>query len=1403
MSATKTALKAAKAALDAHKYQDAIEQARKVLAADPQSYHANVFLGLGLDKQDKNDDSAKAYKAAIQIKQNDPLAWQGLITLYEKQAGKHIDDYQDAAVHLAELFMEADDKHRCQSVVDKFTGFVKKHGNRTQCMRGLSMLLPTSSLYDYLEGRIPHPASTYIKLAEMLEAEEKEKINREIGGRRTRLGAKIGQVTTDVKREVLESSNLEHIYSQIIDWTQDDDTRRQYEEKLLQRAYDTLVVLPMPKKAEKRHQVETLAKGLVILKHPFELAWKIVVEWKDGEELDKWDAGILREQVEFFPDSGLSKVLKAYMESEISPFPHQQNEEKTEEGDPAIGPLLTAEDRLLMMIDGIQANPPSALAHRLMGEYYLYIDEYESAADIARKGIHLLVTEAQISGLALEHSLDAVNISLATALVQYQSPRHHPEARALFDDILRRKPTNTSALVGVGLILEDEMDYTGAIDFLSRALRGTTDPKVKAEAAWCKALNGDYQTGVEELQGCLPALKESDMRTRDLKSQTLYRIGECIWNLDASTTARKDRKGAYEWYLSSLQANMNYAPAYTSLGIYYADYARDKKRARKCFQKAFELSASEVEAAERLAKAFADQGEWDLVEAVAQRVVESGKVKPAPGSKRKGISWPYAALGVVQLNRQDYAKSIVSFQSALRISSGSYHCWVGLGESYHNSGRYIAATKAFEHAQAVEARSEADYGESSWFSEYMLANVKRELGDFEQAIDLYQKVLDAKPSEFGVSITLLQTIVDDAWRSVELGFFGRAAKSAARAFQVAKAIAEIRPNAFNLWKAVGDACSIFTWVQAYVHEFSVHEARALLENGTDTLNYELLADIDGMGQAALQSLSISKGCTPSLSLCLTAAILSHKRAIHACANDSHAQAVAWYNLGWAEYRAHKGLNVDSKSTPKRKASKYSKASVQCFKRAIELEAGNSEFWNSLGVVTTHLNPKVAQHALVRSLFLNDKSAKVWANLGTFYLLQNDFQLANDAFTRAQSTDPTYAHSWLGQGLLAHLLGEAKEAHNLYAHAFEIADSASPIIKRQYACSSFDQLVSAPISSSNISSVLQPLFALQQLRCQVSVEAPYEHLSSLLSERIGSYTDTISSLQSVCLAVESEYEVSESTTALLRFAQAKADLARAQLAGGDYTSAAESAQTALDLSGEETEAHDSTAHLKCRLSAHLTAGLAYYHHGSMDPAIEMFRTALEETDGDPDIVCLLAQVLWAKGGEEERNIAREQLFDCVEKHPSHINAITLLGVTAVLDDDEATIEAVTADLQALRTHDGIDVHQQRKVGEVLAAIATLGSTKDGEGSAEVSEATTAVMLAPSQPHGWSQLADLADEPFPAEMALLTALKAVPPRGLLAAEDLCEVYAGTNRIADAQRAIAIAPWRVCGWEALSPA
>lgn len=1280
--------------------------------------------------------------------------------------------------------------------MDKYVGFAKQQGTRLQYKRALEIMLPGSSLFDYMEGRFPSPAYLYTKVVEIVEAEEKESINKQIGERRTRLGAKIGQVTTEVKREVLQGSNLEHLYGCIINWTSDDDLRRLYEEKVLQRAYDTLAVLPLPRKGEKRAQVLKLAEGLVILKHPFALAWMIVLEWKDVETMEDHDVGLLKEYIELFPDDGLSRVLRGYLGSEISPFPKPPRTAEGEEEEKEHIWSMSTEDRLIMMTEGVQESSRSVMSQRLMGEYYLYLEEHSSAVQSAKTAKELISLEMQVSGLAYQNNIDAVNITLATALIHHQTPRNHPEARELFDAILKRKPTDSSALIGVGLILEEEEDYEGAADFLDRALKRGPDVKVRAESAWCKALKSDWKTGLEELEACLPDLEVPDARTKALRSQTMYRIGMCMWNLDTSKAARRDRNGAYARFLSSLQANLNFASAYTSLGIYYADYGKDKKRARKCFQKAFELSPSEVIAAERLARAFADGRDWDLVEVVAQRVVDSGKIRPPPGSKKKRISWPFAALGVCQLNSQDYVKSIVSFQSALRISLEDYHCWVGLGESYHNSGRYVAATKAFEHAEKLDSGANL-HPDDTWFSRYMLSNVRRELGDFDEAASGYKDILLAKPTEFGVAIALLQTHVESAWRSIELGFFGRAASSAAEAINVAADHVKHRHDAFNLWKALGDACCMFSCLLAYVKEFPIEAVSSTLQFEMAPEMFEQLADYDGIGAAALETFESSP---TSPEHCLKAAILSQKRLIHICVNDIHAQAVAWYNLGWTEYRAHVVLAQNTAEASHKKTPQYLKASVRCFKRAIELEAGNADFWNALAVVTTQLNPKVAQHAFVRSLYLNDKSARVWTNLGTLYLLQQDHQLANEAFTRAQSSDPEYTHAWVGQGILALLLGEASEALSLFTHAFEIADSSSLITKNLYASSTFDHLLTHP--SPHITDLLQPLFALNQLSTQTS-SLPFSHLRALFSERIGATTDATATLTTLTTALEADYELSESPTSLSHFAQATADLARAYLAEKKFPTAIATAEMALDLSLDaDSQPLDPAVSRKYRLSAHLTAGLAHHYSGHSSDAISMFRTALEESDASPDAVCLLAQVLWADGGAEEREVAREQLLDCVEKHPGHTGAIVLLGVIAMLDDDADTIDAVVSDLHDLRTRDDISAQQQAKIGKLLAVLAGASSSED-QASAEMVEATTAIMLAPGKPHGWTQLGNLAareDGVYPRDMALLTARGAVPPRGSLDAETLAGAFAGTGRVGDAQRGVMIAPWVREGWEGL---
>lgn len=84
---------------------------------------------------------------------------------------------------------------------------------KTQYKQCLDIILPGSPVFEYLEGLITRPADTYLTLAEMTEKEEKDKINKEIGNRSTRLGATKVNVTLEVRHEVLSASPVSAIFS--------------------------------------------------------------------------------------------------------------------------------------------------------------------------------------------------------------------------------------------------------------------------------------------------------------------------------------------------------------------------------------------------------------------------------------------------------------------------------------------------------------------------------------------------------------------------------------------------------------------------------------------------------------------------------------------------------------------------------------------------------------------------------------------------------------------------------------------------------------------------------------------------------------------------------------------------------------------------------------------------------------------------------------------------------------------------------------------------------------------------------------------------------------------------------------------------------------------------------------
>ena len=123
-------------------------------------------------------------------------------------------------------------------------------------------------------------------------------------------------------------------------------------------------------------------------------------------------------------------------------------------------------------------------------------------------------------------------------------------------------------------------------------------------------------------------------------------------------------------------------------------------------------------------------------------------------------------------------------------------------------------------------------------------------------------------------------------------------------------------------------------------DIPIETVRSVLESGVDSEEYESISNLD--------KVSIGVLSMPDQGMSTVR-----------CDSDIHAHSIAWYNLGWTEYRAHVSYMESNTPVMAKKSLRFLRAAAQFFKRATEIEAGNSEFWNSLGIATAALNPKVS------------------------------------------------------------------------------------------------------------------------------------------------------------------------------------------------------------------------------------------------------------------------------------------------------------------------------------------------------------------------------------------------------------------------------------------------------------
>ncbi|KAJ7497133.1 TPR-like protein [Mycena latifolia] len=1411
MSLVKAKLKLAREALGKKQYAAAKDAAEQALAFDPTNYNANVFVGLALLELGDLAQSEQAYRRAIDASPEQLLAWQGIAKFYERT--EQWDKYVETARHLLDLFAQLNEATKCVETLEKLIECRRARGSRAQLVEALSLLLPDSPLHAVL-STLPVPDHTspdetpayqtqaavhntlpvLEEIIAIVEHDEDDAYAKEVAKRRTRLGAASPeQLRKEVGVEIWGPSRLPQLYDDVLNHPHTpDDLRRATDAKLLRYKQRFLYALPPAgdRKLAASREVDDLVAGAITLGIPDELAWMLCLDGRDCIDMDHYDVPLLRQFMGLFPSTPLTSLLKAYFLYMNIPLAEDEDGED-ESPKPAVEETGDPFDSIL---DAYPAISDSIIANQIIAGVYLQECDYQNSIAAAENGLSLVARAEADRGKSFPNNRLGFKVVLATALVHLFPPKHHVRALSVIDQVLSQAPSNTAALMGRAYILQHSQRWAEAAELFANVgnlLPGDLQLGIRAqeEQAWCQSRASELEAGIQGLEDVLAVLTELEDADAEC-ARCLWRIGKSYWDI-----GDEKRDEAYRRFILALKRDPAYAPAFTSLGIYYSEFAspRDPTRASKCFQKAFELDAREADAARRLADGFAEEREWDLVEVVARRTIE-GEGGLDAGLKSDGArflptnAWAWKAVGVVELARANYPPAIQALQITLRAEPDDQVSWLRLGEAYSRAGRHAAAIKALGRAQQLDPED--------WMCSFFLGDVQRQVGKFQDAVDAFQAILAHRPAEVGVLVSLGQTYLDLGRSEFADGFAARAEQSFVTSVRIALRTMQESPGFRSVsWKTVGDALFFLSRRSTFIDEDGV---RTMLVDVVSLLSQEPSGRLAGIISMPL----LNEGSALGGNKALEVAASAYDYRITLGSSEGVARGSAWYDLGVSlQCLATKQTSAETRQQTETKA-------VECLTEAVREDPGNDAYWVALGDANFLSQVKTAQHAYIKALEIDSKNAMTWTNLGLLYFHEKDLELANQALFRAQTLDPECTTAWVGQALVASANGHHLDSTTLFEHAVTLS-SAVPEADLEFASRTFTRITSTQHAAAPATDALLPAFFVLDRYCRGRPnDACALHLFGLVCESLGHAEFAVELIGRAIAILEAEYEETEDSTVERHFTIANSNMARLRLSLRDYEGAIESFESALGLLGEDSKEHETST---MRAQAQFGMGLANFKLGDLDAALGLFEAALDAA-GDNlavrgHVTVLLAQTMWAIGTEEFKENAKAQLLDCIAADSENLAAINALAGMGILTNDDGLVDAALADLLSLPLDRRLELDPQRDVNYLL----TKHHIGQGNAQGALSVAQGAVFAEPGRSDVRNQLATLSIQRgnHTSALALLSASSSDSDsldtaRISLALQAVTESLTGDeSKIAKrlAQRAVFLSPWEVRNWEALA--
>ncbi|WFD33503.1 Superkiller protein 3 [Malassezia cuniculi] len=1215
-------------------WKEALDAADTILKFDQKNYNALVFRGLALLRMNRERDAEASYLAATRVNATELLAWQGLERLYidQKKWGRLTSILES----IADIHRKTGYAPACGRALSRIIDLRDEHGTLAELAEAKSFFLPTSRFYPLLStlpvpdqgapGGEPafdaqmlihaHSLRNARELIKMYRELDQDTINSDFERQRNSIdGVKQGKVALKnrVKSAVLRRSQLPSLYEIIMSHPSATDDERRGVEAALLRHYHELAAStpdsgPNADPTIKQGAVDDamrIASGMVAIGVHEEFAWRVVLEWADNDLASQpWD------------------ILATYATMFKSHLARCANVLLYLIGDKGIKQCPPGTDLLQAAQNIGKKVSQSHLSQRILVQLYMLDGDYASALTAIEKVFPQLDNIEALTGHKLHRIRRELDAHLGTIHTHLHAPTRHGEAKLHLSLVLDEKSDDmhyTEALLACGQLHQAKGNWSEALELfneLAKRKPAEEDPRrnlraletvadigqvAASEIAWCHVHLGQLEEAKESFTALLEGDNDDNVLGTAFRSQLWYRLGMCILHVggDPETVAQE----TYKCFFTAVQRNNTFAPAFTALGRYYTELIEpaDTTRAHKCFRKAFELDPREYYAAEMLVRQYANDQEWSVVEVISRKVIESqGGASAALRDAHN--AWAHKAIGLAELINDRAEHAITPLQVAIRADPNDVDGWARLGEAYCMAGRHVAALKSYSRALLLLGNPEMPTPET-WTTHFGLAEVHRAIGRDEEALHILHKITDTCPDLVIVRVFTGETYMGLARKLVKTGHIIRAAQKLHYAIKSVYHALTVDHGLRSAWKSVADSCSMLSNLPADAIAFAdVHEMLQDLCNIVQQASTDdRLPLVDVVLAAQLNELGKQGQLSALLCMDYAAVFYKHLVAIHGSIDTIKAEL--WTDLANALSHFEKAL---TESAPRvnqaecearlQRAANMREQAIKCIEQAQEIVTTGRQYI-VLGNLSFLEDLSLAQHSYIMAIECSPRDPVPWTNLGMLYLLHWEYDLAEQAFSRAQAIDPDWAPCWVGRAtVFAKRNKNERMARSLLFHAATISRGSLLEADYGFALMTLQKLTTAPQSDLHVDR------AMLAINKHVA-HAPTEEallLSALLAEQVGSVQLSNERAERASTLLENEYEDSESPEAALRYCIVMANLGRLRMMRRDYDEAEEAFSAVSALLEEEYPSSMANSGMITTMRATAELGLATVHFFQQNP-----------------------------------------------------------------------------------------------------------------------------------------------------------------------------------------------------------